>query len=73
MGCKGSKPETQHNGNLFNEDTNIWKRFLTGLQVSKGAEGIEGNFQIAFATTKTKRYEGPPPSTEEGQVTLEST
>ena len=28
-----------------------------GLQASKGAEGIEGNFQIAFATTKRKRYE----------------
>ena len=75
MGCKGSRPEVQNNGNLFNEDINVRKRFLTGLQASKGAEGIEGNFQKAFATTKRKRYEKvntPQISTEEAQVTLES-
>ena len=62
--------------NLFNEDTNVLKRFLVGLQASKGAEGIEGNFQIAFATTGRKRYErvDPPlPPTEKVQVTLENT
>ena len=56
MGCKDSRTEVQ-NGELFNEDIDVRKRFLTGLQASKGAEGIEGNFQIAFATTKKKRYE----------------
>ena len=57
MGCKDSRVEIQNNGELFNEEINVRKRFLTGLQASKGAEGIEGNFQIAFATTKKKRYE----------------
>ena len=57
MGCKPSKLQIQHNGDLFNEDTDIRKRFLTGLHVSKGADGLEGNFQIAFGKTKRKRYE----------------
>ena len=71
MDCKSSKPETQ-----YNEDTNVRKRFLVGLQASKGAEGMQGNFQIAFATTKRKRYDQistPPPPTEEVQVTSEPT
>ena len=75
MGCKDSRTEVQ-NGELFNEDINVRKRFLTGLQASKGAEGIEGNFQIAFATTKKKRYERmnrAQRGTEEIQVTSEST
>ena len=58
----------QHNGDLFNEDTDIRKRFLTGLHVSKGTDGLEGNFQIAFEKTKRKRYEKvaniPPEITE---------
>ena len=57
MGCKPSKLQIQHNGDLFNEDTDVRKRFLTGLRVSKGADGLEGNFQIVFAKTKRKRYE----------------
>ena len=78
MGCKSSKPETQNSSDLFNEDTNVRKRFLTGLQASKGAEGIEGNFQIAFTTTKRKRYKRVDqvtcsPPTEEVQDDLEST
>ena len=56
MGCKPSKLQIQHNGDLFNEDTDIRKRFLTGLHMSKGDDGIEGNFQIAFGKTKRKRY-----------------
>ena len=72
MGCKGSKPETQ-----YNEGTNVRKRFLVGIQASKAAEGMEGNFQIAFATTKRKRYAqvntSPPSPTEEVQVTSEPT
>ena len=75
MGCKNSRVEIQNDGKLINEDIDVRKRFLTGLQASKGAEGIEGNFQIAFATTKKKRYErvNAPPPTEEIQVTSEST
>ena len=57
MGCKPSKVQIQHNGDLFNEVTDVRKRFLTGLQASKSAEGIEGNFQIAFTTSRRKRYE----------------
>ena len=72
MGCKGIRPETR-----YNEDTNARKRFLVGLQASKGVEGMEGNFQVAFATTKSKRYDQvstpPLPPTEEVQVTLENT
>ena len=57
MGCKPSKLQIQHNGDLFNEDNDIRKRFLTGLRVSKGTDSLEGNFQIAFGKTKRKRYE----------------
>ena len=66
----------QNNDDLFNEDINVRKRFLMGLQASKGAEGIEGNFQIAFATTGRKRYERvntQPISTEDTQGALETT
>ena len=57
MGCKPSKLQIQHNGDLFNEDIDIRKRFLTGLHVSKGTDSLEGNFQIAFGKTKRKRCE----------------
>ena len=67
MGCKPSKLQIQHNVDLFNEDTDIRKRFLTDLHVLKGADGIEGNFQIAFGKTKRKTCEKvanvPPPET----------
>ena len=53
MGCKNS---TENNGELFNEDVDI-KRFLTGIHISKGAEGIEGNVQIALGKTRKKKYE----------------
>ena len=69
MGCKPSKLQIQHNGELFNEDTDVRKRFLTALQVSKGTDGLEGNFLIAFGKTKRKRYEKvanvPPPENTE--------
>ena len=54
MGCRSSK---QHNGDLFYEDTDVRKKLLTGIQMSKDANGIEGNLQIAFEETKKKRYE----------------
>ena len=34
---------------------NIKRRFLTGVHISKGAEGIEGNIQIALGTTRKKK------------------
>ena len=36
-----------------------------GLHMSKGGDGLEGNFQVAFGKTKRKRYEkvaNVPPS-----------
>ena len=57
MGCKPSKPQIQANGDLFNEDVDIRRRFLTGVHMTKGAEGIEGNIQIALGTTRKKKYE----------------
>ena len=55
MGCKNS---TENNrGELFNEDVNIKHRFLTGTHISKGAEGLEGNVQIALGTIRKKKYE----------------
>ena len=57
MGCKPSKLQIQTNGDLFNEDTDARRKFLAGLQMSKGAEGIEGNVQIALGITRKKRYQ----------------
>ena len=72
MGCTPSKLQIQHNGDQFNEDTDVRKRFLTSLQVSKGTDGLEGNFQIAFGKTKRKRYEKvakvPPKTTEVANI-----
>ena len=42
MGCKPSRLQVQFNGDLFNEDIDIRKIFLTGIHISKGATGIEG-------------------------------
>ena len=57
MGCKPSGPQIQSNGDLFNEDVDIRRRCLTGIHISKGAEGIEGNVQMALGTTRKKKYE----------------
>ena len=55
MGCGLSK--RQHKEGLFNEDGDVRRKLLTGIQMSKSPEGIEGNFQLAFGKTKRKRYE----------------
>ena len=75
MGCKPSSPQIQSNGDLFNEDSDIRKRFLTGVHVSKGASGIEGNIQLAFGTTRKKKYErvatippSPPENVEQQEL-----
>lgn len=57
MGCKPSKLQIQHNGDLFNEDTDVRKRFLTGIHTGKGKRSLEGNLQVAYATTRVKKYE----------------
>ena len=55
MGCGLSKK--QYKEGLFNEDSDVRRKLLTGIQMSKSPEGIEGNFQLAFGKTKRKRYE----------------
>ena len=58
MGCKHSKhSRVKHNGKLYNEDVDIRKKFLTGVHIARGANGIEGNMQIALRTTRRKKYE----------------
>ena len=73
MGCKN----TNTNNELFNEDVDVKRRFLTGIHFSKGAEGIEGNVQVALATTRKKKYERVANNletpTEENRDALEST
>ena len=58
MGCKQSRhSRVKHNGQIYNEDVDIRKKFLTGVHIAKGANGIEGNIQIALGTTRRKKYE----------------
>ena len=58
MGCRHSKhSRVKHNGQLYNEDVDIREKFLTGVHIAKGANGIEGNIQIALGTTRQKKYE----------------
>ena len=77
MGCKPSRLQVQSNGDLFNEDIDIRKRFLTGVHISKGATGIEGNIQLALGTTRKKKYERVanilPQEQEQQQALLPST
>ena len=54
MGCKNSSRNEEE---LFNEDVDIKRRFLTGVHISKGVEAIEGNIQIALGTTRKTKYE----------------
>ena len=59
MGCASSKKQKQFEigGNLYNKDGDVRKKLLTGFQMSKGADGIEANFQIAFWKRTRKKYE----------------
>ena len=59
MGCASSKKQKQLEigGNLYNKDGHVRKKLLTGFQMSKDADGIEGNFQIAFWKRTRKKYE----------------
>ena len=59
MGCASSKKQKQLEigGNLYNKDADIRKKLLTGFQMSKDAEGLEANFQIAFWKRTRKKYE----------------
>ena len=74
MGCKQTKhSRVKHNGQLYNEDVDKRKKFLTGIHIAKGANGIEGNIQLAFGTARRKKYELVTPAmTEEEKQTVES-
>lgn len=53
MGCVHS----QHNGDLFNEDKYVRRKFYTGIHIAKSSEGVEGNFQLALEKTRKKNYQ----------------
>ena len=77
MGCTSSKGQKQVRvgEDLFNKDGDVRKKLLTGFQMSKDADGIEANFQIAFWKRTRKKYEkvvrAPPPPIEENLETQE--
>ena len=52
MGCLQSTERK-----LYNEDVDIKRKFMVGIHFSKGGDGMEGNFQIAFGTARKKKYE----------------
>ena len=52
MGCSQSTERK-----LYNEDVDIKRKFMLGIHISKGSEGVEGNFQVALGTTRKKKYE----------------
>ena len=55
MGCKNSVENNQRE--LYNKDIDVRHRFLTGLQISKGVNGIEGNIQLVLGTIRKEKYE----------------
>lgn len=77
MGCTSSKKQrqTEIGGDLFNEDSDVRRKLLTGFHMSKGPEGIEANFQFALGKTKRKKYEkvasAPPPIEEQPKSEIE--
>ena len=73
MGCKPSNVRNENQRELFNEDVDIKHRFLTGIHISKGAEGLEGNVQIAFGTTRKKKYERVAEGPSQTQTDVEDT
>ena len=59
MGCKHSK---NINGELYNQDVDVKRRFMTGVHISRGPDGIEGNVQVALGIVKHKKYERVAPT-----------
>ena len=59
MGGASSKKQKQieFDGELYNKDSYDRRKLLTGFQMSKDADGIEANFQIAFWKKTCKKYE----------------
>ena len=56
MGCKKSKNVNE----LYNKDVEVKRRIMTGIHISKGADGVEGNVQVAFGFSKHKKYDRVP-------------
>ena len=58
MGCASSKKQKQleNGGCIYNKDVDVKKKLLTGVQMSKDADGMEANFQIAFWRKSRKKY-----------------
>ena len=54
MGCKPSKLQIQHNGDLFNEDINVERKFITGLHLTCEREGAD--FSTGICKVRTKKY-----------------
>ena len=57
MGCKPSKLEVQQDGNVYNEETDTKRVFLSGVQFGKKNDGLEGGIQISLRSVCSKRYE----------------
>ena len=47
----------ENGGCIYNKDVDVKKKLLTGVQMSKDADGMEANFQIAFWRKSRKKYE----------------
>ena len=68
MGCKPSKLQIQHNGDLFNEDINVKRKFITGLHLAREREGAEANFQLAFSKSKLKNMKKLQPFQRQNKI-----
>ena len=68
MGCRPSKLQIQHNGDLFDEDINVKRKFITGLHLTCEREGAD--FSTGICKVKTKKYEkvATIPAPEQNQI-----
>ena len=55
MGCTSSGKKQDED--YYNKDIDEKRKFLTGFHMSRGADGIETNFQIALCRKSKKHYE----------------
>ena len=69
MGCTSSSKK--QDGDYFNKDIDEKRKLLTGFHVSRGADGIETNFQIAISRRAKKTYEKSAVKDEEKAIVKE--
>ena len=62
MGCTSSSKKQDED--YYNKDIDEKRKFLTGFHMSRGANGIETNFQIALCR-KSKKHEKSTAAKEE--------